>query len=64
MRLWTLYMALPFYIAGFLMLGYSFQYKLNFAVCAVGWVIAEFAILVTVGRRLRGTMGCSKLIYG
>ena len=51
MRLWTLYFALPFFIAGFLLLGYSFQYKLNFAACAIGWVMAEFAILVTVGFR-------------
>lgn len=48
MRLWTLYVALPFFIGGFLLLGYSFQYKLNFAACAIGWVMAEFAILVTV----------------
>lgn len=47
MRLWTLYFALPFFVAGFLMLGASFQYKLNFAVAAIGWVLAEFSILLT-----------------
>lgn len=67
MRLWTLYFALPFYIAGFVLLGYCFEgelgirsaytglflttrslsEKLNFAGTAIGWVIAEMAILMT-----------------
>jgi hypothetical protein len=48
MRLWTLYAALPFFVGGFVLLGYSFEYKLNFAAAVVGWVMAEFAILVSV----------------
>lgn len=47
MRLWTLYVALPFFVGGFLMLGYAFEYKLNFALAVVGWIMAEFAILTT-----------------
>ncbi|KAJ9115483.1 hypothetical protein QFC22_005241 [Naganishia vaughanmartiniae] len=50
MRLWTLYLGLPFFAAGFILLGAGFQYKFNFAGLVVGWVLAEFGILVsTVG---------------
>lgn len=29
MRLWTLYFALPFYVAGFVLLGYCFEGERN-----------------------------------
>ncbi|GHJ89596.1 hypothetical protein NliqN6_5998 [Naganishia liquefaciens] len=50
MRLWTLYLGLPFFAAGFIILGAGFQYKFNFAGLVIGWVLAEFGILIsTVG---------------
>lgn len=47
MRLWTLYIALPFYVAGFILLGASFQNRLPVAALIFGWGMAEIAIMVT-----------------
>jgi len=47
MRLWTCYLALPIYIAGFILLGASFQKKLSVAALVFGWGMAEVAIMMT-----------------
>ncbi|GAA6030002.1 hypothetical protein JCM8097_009209 [Rhodosporidiobolus ruineniae] len=46
MRLWTCYIAIPFFVVGFCLLGVSFEKKLNIAGVIFGWGLAEFAILV------------------
>ncbi|GAA5826175.1 hypothetical protein JCM11251_007194 [Rhodosporidiobolus azoricus] len=46
MRLWTCYIAIPFFIVGFCLLGVSFEKKLSIAGVIFGWGLAEFAILI------------------
>ncbi|ORY88677.1 major facilitator superfamily domain-containing protein [Leucosporidium creatinivorum] len=45
-RLWTCYVAIPFFVAGFVLIGAGFQYKLSVAALVFGWGMAEFAILI------------------
>ncbi|GAA6061104.1 hypothetical protein JCM10212_006135 [Sporobolomyces blumeae] len=45
-RLWTCYLAIPFFVGGFVLLGAAFEKKLNVAAIVFGWGLAEFAILV------------------
>jgi len=47
MRLWTLYLALPIYIVGFVTLGASFQKHLSTGAIIMGWGLAEVAIMIT-----------------
>jgi len=47
MRLWTLYVAMPFFVAGFITLGECFEYKLNVGGLVMGWFLAEFGILLS-----------------
>ncbi|KAH9918647.1 MFS general substrate transporter [Fomitopsis serialis] len=47
MRLWTIYIALPLYICGFLVLGASFQKHLGVGALVMGWGIAEVAVMIT-----------------
>ncbi|GAA6000919.1 hypothetical protein JCM10207_004719 [Rhodosporidiobolus poonsookiae] len=46
MRLWTCYIAIPFFVVGFCLLGVSFEKKLSVAGVVFGWGLAEFAILI------------------
>ncbi|KAI5474863.1 Mfs transporter [Pseudohyphozyma bogoriensis] len=45
-RLWTTYLAIPLFVAGFVTLGAAFQKKLSIAALVFGWGMAEFAILI------------------
>ncbi|BGP13222.1 hypothetical protein JCM10213_005008 [Rhodosporidiobolus nylandii] len=45
-RLWTCYIAIPFFVVGFCLLGVSFEKKLSVAGVIWGWGLAEFAILI------------------
>lgn len=47
-RLWTIWVALPIFVAGFVMLGVAFQNK-NLSIAAVifGWGFAELGIMIT-----------------
>ncbi|EGG00294.1 uncharacterized protein MELLADRAFT_111982 [Melampsora larici-populina 98AG31] len=47
MRLWTLYIALPMYVGGLILLGAAFQEKLSVAAIVIGWGLAEVATMVT-----------------
>ncbi|KAH8917870.1 MFS general substrate transporter, partial [Atractiella rhizophila] len=55
MRLWTLYIALPFFIAGFIIIGECFEHKLNVGGLVIGWIasrahrtsLGESAVLVS-----------------
>jgi len=46
MRLWTLYLVLPFYVAGFVTLGACFRDKLSLGGVVMGWLIAQCANLM------------------
>ncbi|TFY60298.1 hypothetical protein EVJ58_g5242 [Rhodofomes roseus] len=46
MRLWTVYIAVPLYICGFLVLGASFQKHLGVGALVMGWGIAEVAVMI------------------
>ncbi|BGP37217.1 hypothetical protein JCM10449v2_001122 [Rhodotorula kratochvilovae] len=46
MRLWSCYVAIPFFIVGFCLLGVAFEKKLNVASVIFGWGLAEFGILI------------------
>ncbi|EGG00293.1 uncharacterized protein MELLADRAFT_93710 [Melampsora larici-populina 98AG31] len=56
MRLWTLYIGLPLYVGGLVLLGAAFQEKLSVAAIVFGWGLAEVATMVT-------TVACSALSY-
>ncbi|KAH9941285.1 MFS general substrate transporter [Epithele typhae] len=45
-RLWTCWVALPFYVAGFVLLGAAFQMHLPVAALVMGWVLAIAAVMV------------------
>ncbi|KZS87001.1 MFS general substrate transporter [Sistotremastrum niveocremeum HHB9708] len=47
MRLWMLYLALPIYIAGFVLIGASFQKRLSVAALVFGWGMAEVATMMS-----------------
>ncbi|KAH9821125.1 major facilitator superfamily domain-containing protein [Melampsora americana] len=47
MRLWTLYIGLPLYVGGLVLLGAAFQEKLSVAAIVFGWGLAEVATMVT-----------------
>ncbi|KAH9821126.1 major facilitator superfamily domain-containing protein [Melampsora americana] len=47
MRLWTLYIALPLYVGGLVLLGAAFQEKLSVAAIIFGWGLAEVATMMT-----------------
>ncbi|CAK5272185.1 unnamed protein product [Mycena citricolor] len=46
-RLWACYVALPLYIAGFVLLGAAFQNKLSPGALVIGWGLAVMAIMIT-----------------
>lgn len=46
MRLWTCYISMPPFVAGFILVGAAFQNKLNVAAVIFGWGLAEFGILI------------------
>ncbi|EPS95319.1 hypothetical protein FOMPIDRAFT_1032972 [Fomitopsis schrenkii] len=46
MRLWTIYIAVPLYVCGFLVLGASFQKHLGVGALVMGWGIAEVAVMI------------------
>ncbi|GAA5936907.1 hypothetical protein JCM3775_002741 [Rhodotorula graminis] len=46
MRLWTCYVSMPPFVAGFILLGAAFQNKLNVAAVIFGWGLAELGILL------------------
>ncbi|KAI0725731.1 MFS general substrate transporter [Fomitopsis betulina] len=46
MRLWTIYVAVPLYVCGFLVLGASFQKHLSVGALVMGWGISEVAVMV------------------
>ena len=43
MRLWTLYLALPFFIIGFVVLGECFEHKLNVGGLVMGWLVRSLS---------------------
>ncbi|GAA5966202.1 hypothetical protein JCM21900_003331 [Sporobolomyces salmonicolor] len=45
-RLWTCYIAMPFFIGGFVLLGAAFEKKLSVAAIVFGWGLAQFAVLI------------------
>lgn len=47
MRLWMLYLALPLYICGFVVIGAAFQNHLTIGALIMGWGIAECATMMT-----------------
>uniref|UniRef100_A0A0W0G3C6 Putative MFS general substrate transporter n=1 Tax=Moniliophthora roreri TaxID=221103 RepID=A0A0W0G3C6_MONRR len=46
-RLWTLYISIPLYLCGFLVLGTALQHHLHIAVIVIGWGIAQIADLMS-----------------
>lgn len=49
-RLWVIWLSTPFMIAGLVLLGYSLENAYHFMVCAVGWGLYIFGIMIsTVG---------------
>ncbi|GAA6020608.1 hypothetical protein JCM8202_006321 [Rhodotorula sphaerocarpa] len=46
MRLWTIYLGMPFFIVGMCLLGVAYHEKLNIAAVVFGWGMAEFGILL------------------
>ncbi|GAA6008592.1 hypothetical protein JCM11491_003359 [Sporobolomyces phaffii] len=46
-RLWTMFFAIPFFVAGFVLLGFCFERKLPVVALIFGWGLAEFGVLVT-----------------
>ncbi|GAA5873270.1 hypothetical protein JCM16303_001076 [Sporobolomyces ruberrimus] len=45
-RLWSMYFAMPFFVAGFVLLGASYEKKLPVVGLIFGWGMAEFGILI------------------
>ncbi|GAA5996418.1 hypothetical protein JCM5350_005464, partial [Sporobolomyces pararoseus] len=45
-RLWSIYFAIPFFVAGFVLLGAAFEKKLPVVALIFGWGLAEFGILI------------------
>ncbi|GAA5979068.1 hypothetical protein JCM10908_002794 [Rhodotorula pacifica] len=49
MRLWSNYLGIPFFFAGMILLGFSYEKKLNVGAVIMGWGMAEFGIvLITI----------------
>jgi len=46
-RLWTCYIGMPLYLAGFVVLGVALQNRLNIAAVIIGWGLVEVGRLVT-----------------
>jgi len=46
MRLWALYAVLPFYVAGFVLLGGAYKEKLSLVAVVFGWLMAQCANLM------------------
>ncbi|KAG0148711.1 hypothetical protein CROQUDRAFT_654544 [Cronartium quercuum f. sp. fusiforme G11] len=47
MRLWTLYVGLPPFIVGFVLLGAAFEKKLHLAILVLGWGLAQIAVMIS-----------------
>ncbi|KAF8340130.1 major facilitator superfamily domain-containing protein [Amanita rubescens] len=45
-RLWACYLAVPFFVCGFIVIGASFQKHLSLGAVIMGWGIAEFSIMI------------------
>ncbi|KAJ3525684.1 hypothetical protein NM688_g8367 [Phlebia brevispora] len=45
-RLWSCYVAVAFYVVGFVLIGSAFQHHLNIGVFIIGWGLAEVATMV------------------
>ncbi|RDX40795.1 MFS general substrate transporter [Lentinus brumalis] len=45
-RLWACYVAVAFYVAGFVLQGAAFQMHFHIAVLVVGWILAEVAVML------------------
>lgn len=49
-RLWVIWLATPFMIAGLVLLGFSLQHAYHYMVCALAWGLYVFGIMIsTVG---------------
>ncbi|KAH9950835.1 MFS general substrate transporter [Amylocystis lapponica] len=46
MRLWTCYIAVPLYVAGFVLIGAGLEKHLSIAALVMGWGIAQIAIMI------------------
>lgn len=47
MRLWSIYIAMPFFIVGMCLLGWAYEEKPSIAAVIFGWGMAEYAVSLT-----------------
>ncbi|GAA5850501.1 hypothetical protein JCM5353_004758 [Sporobolomyces roseus] len=57
-RLWSIYVAIPFFVAGFVLLGAAFEKKLPVVAIIFGWGMAEFGILINTVAVYAYLMNC------